>query len=351
MPSAATPRGVTIEPDDPELRLEGARTTTRAWSTTTRPRTGRSRQNTIPSNAGAGVIIGDNVISDNCLPQQRPVRIQRVPRRTASRHRRADHNEIAGNNTDDWESRATGMRLHRRRQVLGHQRRTSPTTTSTTTRASGCGPTPTTAASFRGQLHLQQRRRRHLVRDQLQRGDPHNTFVAQRPRQGPDQPRLPDSGDLISESGDSRGRTTYSRTFEIPATCSSTTGRASSSGRTPTGSRFAGQHEHRLPTLVNPKSPPSRRATRRRSHEPYFDDCRWKTQNVLVHRNTSASTRSQIAPVPAKAAASTGLFSNYGTYPLVALQGQGRTGERHVQAEQRLAQQHLLRSLALHGVR
>ena len=57
-------------------------------------------------------------------------------------------NEIAGNNTDDWEKGRPRLRLQGRRQVLGGQRRRHPRQLGA--RQQGrrrCGPTRTTTTS------------------------------------------------------------------------------------------------------------------------------------------------------------------------------------------------------------
>ncbi len=50
--------------------------------------------------------------------------------------------------------------------------------------------------------------------------------------------------------------------------------------------------------------------------KPYFDDCRWKTQNVLVEGNSFEVDASKIPSCgPTNGCGFNGLFSNYGTYP------------------------------------
>ncbi|HTX59898.1 MAG TPA: right-handed parallel beta-helix repeat-containing protein [Verrucomicrobiae bacterium] len=50
--------------------------------------------------------------------------------------------------------------------------------------------------------------------------------------------------------------------------------------------------------------------------QPYYGDCRWKTQNVVVERNTFSFDPSSIAGCTVAATCGfQGLFSNWGTYP------------------------------------
>ncbi|HEY0239124.1 MAG TPA: right-handed parallel beta-helix repeat-containing protein [Friedmanniella sp.] len=52
------------------------------------------------------------------------------------------------------------------------------------------------------------------------------------------------------------------------------------------------------------------------SRKPYFDDCRWKTQNVLVEDNTFSVDPNNIALCAhATSCGFNGLFSNFGSYP------------------------------------
>jgi hypothetical protein len=52
------------------------------------------------------------------------------------------------------------------------------------------------------------------------------------------------------------------------------------------------------------------------SHAPYYDDCRWKTQNVSVHDNAFNLNASNVAGCKFSAGCGfNGIFSNWGTYP------------------------------------
>jgi len=53
------------------------------------------------------------------------------------------------------------------------------------------------------------------------------------------------------------------------------------------------------------------------AHPPYYSDCRWKTQNVLVYRNVFDFNPANIGPActPANDCGFQGLFSEYGSYP------------------------------------
>jgi hypothetical protein len=71
-------------------------------------------------------------------------------------------------------------------------------------------------------------------------------------------------------------------------------------------------------TLVNPKVATERACSTPRlvRLRPYYDDCRWKTQNVLVEGNTFALDPAAVARCThATGCGFNGVFSNYGTYP------------------------------------
>ena len=67
------------------------------------------------------------------------------------------------------------------------------------------------------------------------------------------------------------------------------------------------------PSVANIKSCNSANINR----EPYYSDCRWKTQNVLVEDNLFRFKPSDIGPscTPANECGFQGVFSEYGTYP------------------------------------
>ena len=71
-------------------------------------------------------------------------------------------------------------------------------------------------------------------------------------------------------------------------------------------------------TLVNPSvATVTACATKSKiKKEPFFEDCRWKTQNVVVEGNAFTIDPSKIPCCkPSKGCGFNGVFSNYGTYP------------------------------------
>ena len=69
-------------------------------------------------------------------------------------------------------------------------------------------------------------------------------------------------------------------------------------------------------TLVNPSVAKLSSCTAGNiAKQPYYSDCRWKTQNVKVHHNTFAMKRANFANCAASMCGRNAVFSNYGSYP------------------------------------
>lgn len=85
--------------------------------------------------------------------------------------------------------------------------------------------------------------------------------------------------------------------------------------------RFAGSPANTstgVATLVNPSVATVKAcATKSKiKKQPYFDDCRWKTQNVIIDGNAFAIDPSKVHGCkPSKGCGFNGVFSNYGSYP------------------------------------
>ena len=83
--------------------------------------------------------------------------------------------------------------------------------------------------------------------------------------------------------------------------------------------------------------------------EPYYSDCRWKTQNVKVHRNTFKMSRANFVELRDEHVRSERhLLQLWHVSLVVALQGRQGEPSDHVQARQRLHRQHLRRTMELH---
>ena len=77
---------------------------------------------TVQYNAGAGVFVGtDDILSYSCLRDNGEYGFQGIghgPGQFSATHLTIDHNEVAGNNTWNWESKEPWVRVQWRGQVL-----------------------------------------------------------------------------------------------------------------------------------------------------------------------------------------------------------------------------------------
>ena len=186
--------------------------------------------------------------------------------------------------------------------------RRSPTTTSTTTRTSGLGRHRQRRLQHLGQLHLEQLLAKASMYEISYNARSRTTPSSATPSAPARPTRASPTGAIyISESGsDSRVAGAIRRARSTsPATSSPTTGRGSCCGRTPTAS--AAHRTTRPPgrapwsTLPGQQPQPAPRRTCRRhpSQTPidYYDDCRWKTQNISVTTTPSTSTPSAVGAI------------------------------------------------------
>ena len=272
---------------------------------------------TVRSNAGAGVALGPgNVLTHSCLENNGEYGFI-----GAGPHLRISHDEIADNNTDNWESRRPGCGCTGGAKfwsidgaiVTGnyiHDNRGPGLWADTNNRsfdvernyfASNQGVAFIYETSYNLRLA-------------------HNTFIRNALVAGPNVGGFPDSAVYISESGsDRRVRGPYGNTLAITANAftdnwggvvlwENANRYCSSGANTSTG----------FCTLVDPS-----RATlsscsnsRLRAAQPYYGDCRWKTQNVLVSKNYFAFDPARIGPdcTPSKYCGFNGIFSQWGSW-------------------------------------
>ena len=300
------------------------------------------RHNTVRWNGGAGVFIGDdNIVADNCLQANGQYGFSAYET-DGVRNVRLLHNEITGNNTADWEARFDG-----------------------------CGCTgggkfweTTNALVSRNWIHdnksvgiwADTNNTGFLVSHNLIAGNDaegmiyetsynaeisHNTFSRNGLVAGPKERGFPTPALYISESGsDPRAGAEYGTAFRIVA--NRFVDNWSGVIAWENADRFSGSPANTssgATTLVNPRV-----ATEENCSDPeligtgpYFDDCRWKTQNLRVTGNRFVFTPSHLgaACTAARQCGFTGVFSNYGSYPSWSPYRGDRRGEGdHLRAEQ-----------------
>jgi hypothetical protein len=148
----------------------------------------------------------------------------------------------------------------------------------------------------------------------------HNTFIRNGLVAGPLNPGFPTAALYISESGsDARVQGKYKSAFLITGNVF----RDNWSGVVlwENSNRFCNSPANTTSgvcTLVDPRvANITSCASSHISRPPYYNDCRWKTENILVEHNTFEFLPAHIGPrcTPANRCGFQGLFSEYGTYP------------------------------------
>ena len=294
---------------------------------------------TIQNNAGAGVMVGSGSrLIGNCLRDNGQYGFNAYGADGVT-DVILDGNEISGNNTDDWESR---------------QPECGCTGGGKFWATNGARVTNNYVHDNRGVgLWADTNNVGFLVQGNYVSGNDaegimyetsynaailNNTFVRNALVKGPTNPGFPASAIYLSESGsDDRVEGPYNEILRV----SGNVFRDNWSGIVAweNADRFAGSPANTstgVGTLVNP-SVATEAACSTESNiteEPYFDDCRWKTKNVLVEGNLFSLDPSKIPDCsPSNGCGFNGLFSNYGTYPDWSPY-QGEVVEEHITFEQ-----------------
>ncbi len=277
--------------------------------------------NTIRHNAGAGVMVGDhNVVRGNCLQENgqygfnayNPNKVNGIT---------IEGNEIAGNNTDDWEALRVGCGCTggaKYWEVTGAVIRKNWIHDN---RSAGLwADTNNTGFVIEGNYISANLAEGIVYETSYNAGIRGNTFARNGLGKGPQNQGFPTSAVYISESGsDKRVPGVFNETFEI-------------SGNVfidnwagvilwENSDRFSGSAANTSSgagTLVNPSVVTAQTCNANTiKSQPYLSDCRWKTQNVHVHDNVFSIDPNKIGKTCATRAGCgyNGLFSNWGTFP------------------------------------
>jgi hypothetical protein len=279
------------------------------------------RYNTIRRNAGAGLMIGSgSVVRFNCLTRNGQYGFNAYSP-TGPVGVTLDHNELSFNNTYDWESRIEGCGC------------------------TGGGKFWSVANAVVTNNYVHDNKGVGLWADNNNRGFlialnyvsdnegvglmyetsynaaiRFNTFLRNAHVDGPENPGFPTGAIYLSEAGaDERVETPYAQTLEI----SDNLLRDNWSGIVlwENADRYCGSPANTSTgecTLVNPRKVTERTCNADNiGEEPYYSDCRWKTQNVEIHDNVFEHSPSRIGK---GCSSDTGcglmaVMSNYGTYP------------------------------------
>jgi hypothetical protein len=277
--------------------------------------------NTIRHNAGAGVMIGNhNVVRGNCLQQNgqygfnayHPDKVRGIT---------IEGNEIAGNNTDDWEKAKVGCGCTgggKFWEVTGAVIRRNWIHDNLS--AGLWADTNNAGFVIEGNYISNNLAEGIIYETSYNAGIRGNTFARNGLGKGPQNQGFPTPAVYISESGsDNRVPGVFNETFEISGNVF--TDNWAGVILWENADRFAGSAANTSTgagTLVNPSVVTAKTCNATTiNDEPYLSDCRWKTQNVRVHDNVFSLDPQQIGTTCASRAGCgyNGLFSNWGTFP------------------------------------
>jgi hypothetical protein len=279
------------------------------------------QHNTIQTNAGAGVFVGsNNVVQYNCLLNNgqygfsayEPNGVDNVT---------LDHNEIAGNNTDDWETKIDGCGCTGGGKFWSTSNATITNNYIHNNKSNGMWADNNNAGFRIEGNYIVDNDNVGIEYETSYNVLIRNNYLARNALvDGPKNPGFPTTAIYLSESGsDSRVATPYNTISEI--TGNVLVDNYGGVALWENSDRYCGSPANTSTgecTLVNPTvvTDSSCNATNI-NNAPYKSDCRWKTQNVKIHDNTFQLTPSHIGAncTFANSCGINGIFSNYGTYP------------------------------------
>jgi hypothetical protein len=277
--------------------------------------------NTVINNGGAGIIVGTgNVASYNCLKDNSQYGFQGFDTNFV-----LDHNEILGNNTGDWESKVDGCGCTGGGKFWDV--RNARVTNNYVHDNKGAGLFADTnnnnflfegnwIENNDGQAIIWEISYNAAIRNNVMR---HNLVMVGQERIRTDD-NFPDGAIYISESGGD-GRVPYDLVGSPTIDISNNLIEDNYNGVTlwENADRFCNSPANSSTgycTLVNPSVVKlSTCNSTNISKEPYYSDCRWKTQNVKVHNNTFKLNRANFFNCSPSMCGRNAIFSNWGTVP------------------------------------
>lgn len=278
--------------------------------------------NTIQNDAGAGAFLGnDDTLSYNCLRNNGQYGFSSYLPDGVS-NLTLDHNEISGNNTDNWEVREPGCGCTGGGKFWDTDGAVVTDNYVHDNRGVGLwADTNNTGFLFQGNYISGNDAEGLMYEISYNAAILDNTFVRNAIVAGPTNPGFPASAIYLSESGsDPRAGSTYGSSFQVAGNVF--TDNWAGIVAWENADRFAGSPANSstgITTLVNPSVATLANCGNSAliGKTPYINDCRWKTQNLAVHDNTFNFTASHIGSncTVANTCGFNGLFSNYGTYP------------------------------------
>jgi Right handed beta helix region len=271
---------------------------------------------TVQDNAGAGVMLGTgDVLSYSCLKDNGQYGFQGF-----GSHLTIDHNEIVGNDTYNWEARQDGCGCTGGAKFWD----VNGATITRNYVHDNVGPGLWADTNNRGfdvehNYFANNQAEGFIYEISYNLRLAGNAFVRNALVDGPQVGGFPDSAVYISESGaDSRIPGPFGNTLEI--TENTFTDNWGGVVLYENANRYcgsAGNSSTGFCTLVDPSVATLSNCVKLSlvRTEPYYSDCRWKTQNVLVKGNYFAFNPARIGPecTPAKYCGFNGIFSEWGS--------------------------------------
>ena len=276
---------------------------------------------TIQNNAGAGVMLGSgNRLIGNCLRDNGQYAFNAYSADGVT-NIILDGNEISGNNTNDWEKRQPGCGCTGGGKFWATNGAQVTNNYVHDNRGVGLwADSNNVGFLFQGNYVSGNDAEGIMYETSYNAAILNNTFVRNALIKGPTNPRFPASAIYLSESGsDESVSGLYNETLRVSGNVF--TDNWSGIVAWENADRFAGSPANTstgMTTLVNPYVATVAACATKSNifRKPYFDDCRWKTKNVLVENNLFSVDPSKIPDcAPSNGCGFNGLFSNYGTYP------------------------------------
>jgi hypothetical protein len=276
---------------------------------------------TIQKNAGAGVMLSSGSrLTDNCLRDNGQYGFNAY-HADGVRDVVLHGNEISGNNTDDWESQKPGCGCTGGGKFWETSGARITDNYVHDNRGVGLwADSNNVGFRFEGNYISENDSEGIMYETSYNAAILNNTLVRNALVKGPTNPGFPASAIYLSESGsDTRVEGPYAEAFRVSGNVF--IDNWSGIVAWENADRFAGSPANTstgVSTLVNPRVATVSACAKKSKikKKPFFDDCRWKTQNVVVEDNSFEVDASKIPSCgPTTGCGFNGVFSNYGTYP------------------------------------
>ena len=274
---------------------------------------------TVVDDAGAGVFLGPNSITRyNCLSHNGEYGFSSYATH-GDRNVVLDHNEIAHNNTYDWEKHVYGCGCSGGGKFWDTDGGTVTNNWVHNNRGPGLwADTDNNDFDFENNDIEENSAEGIIIEISYNVQIANNRFERNALAAGPENPGFPTGAVYLSESGgDSRVQARYAT---ISVTGNTFVNNWSGVVLFENADRFCGSPANTSQdfcTLVDPKVVSRKTCVRGKiGKKPYYSDCRWKTQNVSVSGNLFKFDPAHIRNCsPSASCGMQGLFSNWGTYP------------------------------------